>query len=378
MMQMSIKGEKLLKVLKDPKVIASTIIFVVLTLIVSAAINFETLTMLMPKHMLTVYAENGQISEIIKYVEDNSAKISMRQGIEHAIKLISESKNEEGIKYLDDLFYTNGNFTYISQSIVKNFNENGLALNSVDKLCWYCVDIKTDNEATEEAIAMLRMCDSDDIYTNSLQVIEYYYNKDLYIAASKANLFGKLNNKYTNDIRRLITLIEEIIKAQNELDDSDTDKELEKLNAELNEARNYNANNKYLTLSAYIVGERAPNEYEIAWVENKGYGKTLSDWRGILRTNKTTFTSKGEFYHLPVILSGTVDVKLKNELGGFTQKWNFYREANEDDLPKILANDKLIKENTDKIFQIQFRRSEITSKIFDNERLIQEYFYPKQ
>ena len=106
-----------------------------LILISLFVLNYDSIKMIAPKNRLTTYAANGQISEIVKYVKDYHLEIAKQENVELAIELILKSNDEEGIKYLNDLFYNNLSYDSINGHILTEFNKNGILLQNLEKLC---------------------------------------------------------------------------------------------------------------------------------------------------------------------------------------------------------------------------------------------------
>ncbi|MCA0388211.1 MAG: hypothetical protein LCH52_06920 [Bacteroidetes bacterium] len=71
-------------------------------------------------------------------------------------------------------------------------------------------------------------------------------------------------------------------------------------------------------LTGYIVGKNRNDSYEII-VPGQTY-------RALLYTSYTSYTTKGSFT-LPVQKTGTQNVTVKEEFGGFSQEWNTYSEV---------------------------------------------------
>lgn len=111
---------------------------------------------------------------------------------------------------------------------------------------------------------------------------------------------------------------------------------LDKLNKSKEELKNIEDKNnkqfpgynldKFQYLRAYVTAELDKNTYEIILSEyDENYNLVLSDKHAILKTTDTAFKQRG-WFELYVEFDKNIDVKLKEELGGFTQQIPVYNE----------------------------------------------------
>lgn len=245
---------------------------------------------------------------------------------------------------------------YKDNNIGTNDNIYKLDINTKDLVNCYILDtLKADDFK-----AFTKYKNNDETLKSFVDLSKEFINNNQYklvlnvptkINESEIKITDKIKPEYEN-INLLINTIKELEEAKNykktleenhknmpekkksiEISISDCkgsisskEKEISKLEKDINEIKPF-------TIEGFIIGEDGDtkthfgnaHEYEAAYIEGTPYGDFPSKDRFILNTYSTRFTSKGRF-SLEVICSGEKEVKLKEEYGNFTQKWNVYEE----------------------------------------------------
>lgn len=197
---------------------------------------------------------------------------------------------------------------------------------------------------------------------------------------------GKLEENYTetkNQLKKLEDSIQEAIAEREK-------QQLDKIDYE-SKASQFSP----FTIDGYIIQELGQEDtdlgkftvYEAAYtINNNYYVNYSSDNRFLLITFNTRYRSKGKF-SLEVIRGERQEVKLKEELGGFTNEWQVYiesvgkaREKYDSYQNKVEEAEKEIKRLTQKINEnnkekenIQERLKALESEILEQDVLCKQY-----
>ena len=220
--------------------------------------------------------------------------------------------------------------------------------------------------SSDEAVLMLQKHDSKAVYLEFIIIIKALYNNNkLEDAINYAKIFVALNTDYSKAMDALLGSLDAIVIGEKSINSVSNDSELTKLNSALKEAQDYLVKNKIIALRAYMIGATSANEYEIQYLD--------SSKRAVLRTNNAKFTTKGIFT-LNVINQGTIDIKLKDELGGFMQKWDCYIEVTTADIAKIQENEMYVREYTQKINILSTDKAKLEIKMKESKALVDRFF----
>lgn len=156
--------------------------------------------------------------------------------------------------------------------------------------------------------------------------------------SDKLNEIISLNNERNNLINEVKNLEDEYKNSESFISDknkkieslnkekSNMEKELQTLQTNLDKLKPFN-------ISGYIVGKTQDisdsigegEAYEVKYTVDIPYGNSDSVDRFILKTYSTQYTSKGNFT-LQVVYDGIQDVSIKEDFGGFNQKWVVYSQ----------------------------------------------------
>lgn len=245
---------------------------------------------------------------------------------------------------------------YKDNNIGTNDNIYKLDINTKDLVNSYILDILK----TDDFKAFIKYKNNDETLKSFVDLSKEFINNDkdellskipTKINESEIKITDNLKPQYEN-INLLINTMEELGKCKNDqkaLEDNhknpdyekkitmDSIKELkDKINIKKEKLPSFveklNKVNSFI-IEGYIIGENGETktnygngcEYEVAYMQNTPYGKIPRKERFILNTYSTKFTNKGRF-SLEVIYGGEREVRLKEEYGGFTQKWAIYDE----------------------------------------------------
>lgn len=283
---------------------------------------------------LTRYFDQGKVQKIVEFIEYAKDRNDKRELVEKAVDLIAQKNLKEGLKGLETIFYKESDQSYISSTIIKAMNKNGVQFESLDKACDYYVKDRNSGEVKDGMAEMIRRYDTS--------LVEKYFKEkmaDTNRSGSSEELFNyiesleKLGLNVSMDIKKLKEDLEQLKKLEDEIKNFQA--EADSIKQKLDVLKKQVPDGKVFTLHAYAVGKVSSNRYEIAFLEKDNFfGEIPSKNHALLDIKETELQPKNIF-DLHVIQTGTVDVELSKEEEGFNSRWNLYREVTDAELQKI-------------------------------------------
>lgn len=274
---------------------------------------------------LDLSAAAGNFKDIVAFIDDNRTIESRDDAVTFAIDKIVQYKNQEGINYLEDMFFNNTQNTSIPRlNIIKTFNKYKTNFSSsLNTYKFFCIP-NNDPQFTSELVDMIKRYEYKDVSSYFISEVKKDYLSDINKAILTFESFKKLELQNSADVDQLYSELKSLQTTINEMDN--LNKEIPGLEESLSKAKSNIPSIEPFNLYAYMVAQLNKNAYEIALPSWTSYGAIPSANHAILVTSETNFTSKG-WFNLRVIQFDEIPVQLKEELGNFTQDWKIYDEA---------------------------------------------------
>lgn len=344
---------------------------------------------------LEYYGNNKNSNKLIEYISKNYAKSNHIELVELAIDEIVKNNDNEGIKYLDDLFMNDAKESNeLKDYTVELFNENNIKFNDCTMLCKYYINNKDiDNNVKNQLSIMIEGYSNEEIdgafinilgdlynkndYSNFINVINIYNTENFGSNSVFSNLQNLLekkqnNQKSINDLdNQLKDINTKIDSCNKEIDDTkktidDINKKETDLQSTISTSQgDLNSKSNYKNIRFYVIAQNDDKSYEIALsTYNRYYGEYPSDDHSILITNDTAISSKG-WGNMDVYDKGMVDVKLKENYGGFTQQWHEYVQVSQSDKNSISSLQAQINDAKNKLQDDTKQVNDLSKKAVD-------------
>lgn len=292
------------------------------------------------REALMKYSSNGDYDKLINYINKNYDNSNNSELILLAINEIVNSKNNDDLIVLEELFYKDVS-DEIKLEITSAFNNKDKLFKSFEKLNDYFFENykrKENAKISTEVLKMLIKYKEDQLIKYNINAFEKKYNSNEFEEAHiRLVLLKELFPNKRNSIEALINKFEKLVEV--DIDIEEVKNQISELENKIDEIKSALINSDYFSLEAFVIAEMEPNFYEIAIAEKGYYTSIPSDNHAYLITSKTKFTSKGRFV-MNVVKMYEEDVKLKEQFGGFTQKWNVYYEITDEYIETMKSNKK--------------------------------------
>ncbi len=193
------------------------------------------------------------------------------------------------------------------------------------------------------------------------RLIKYDKSKSYNPDNSKLDSYRDKMNYYDN----IRTKFENVFDSERKIRE-----EIEELNSEIRKHKGFRLEGIIISVVDRVYGTET---YEISTYSSRNHA--------LLITTETKFTTKGRF-SIDVVKAGTREVRVKEEMGGFDQTWNVYREVKQEEIQEVNKKKRKIRELRNKLNeprnlpQVNYgeasRKHEYYSKLYNDERLRQD------
>lgn len=287
------------------------------------------------KETILKYSSDGDYDKLIEFVNKNYDDPDKSQLILLSINEIVNSNNNDDLLVLEELFYKDIS-DEIRLGIIRSFNNKNKLFKSMEKSNDYFFENYKDKEKMDHSIEVLKMInryDEEQLIKYNINTFEKKYNSNEFEDAhSRLVLIREVFPNKREAIDILISKYEKLVEL--DIDIENIKNEISDIEKKIDEKKFDLINSDYFPIDAFVVAEIKPNYYEIALTTVGYYSLVPSDKHAYLLTSKTKFSKNSRFI-MNVVKMYEEDVKLKEELGGFTQKWDVYFEITDEKKKKI-------------------------------------------
>jgi len=293
------------------------------------------------------YVLNGDYNTLKVYIDKHSTEESKSAVVKEIIGMIAKSKTASSIQFLEDLFFSEKRTSKLADNILVSMNTNNLKFANYERLCGRYLNSYISDEMIQQYGIMFRRYDEDTIYNFFFsKTKQEYENGNFDQVRSIVEAFKSLEINDPNGITRLPELLDEISNAENDI--SEKEEEIVKMQEKIQQTEKdleiqVNSNNNIITLEAFIAAQIGSGKYEILLPNGD---------RAIL----TTFINKYDRQGWTTLNAKKMydeEVVLKEEYGGFTQKWPVYMEVGTPDEDKVYELEEMIYDYKEELWKMQ-------------------------
>lgn len=293
------------------------------------------------KSDIDTWRSQGSASEIEEFVSSSLHDNHSDEIITHGIEALIEMKADSSLRRLGSEVGKDIPQSY-TKHLIHALNQRSILPGTSSALCHSLIrgqlvdnadlvnllERHADSSLDKCIVSAISHEIDKPIYENVRSYLDnvrsYNFNTNSLLSVSQNNL--RRIDKYSSKVAQYS---HEVSKLEKKI--TDTQKEIDNLKDVIDDL---------LVLRGYVVGliedTKFGKVYEIADIDK--YGNITND-HSYLITKEASFRSKGRFT-MRVNKSGKVDTKLRDEYGGFKQKWDVYIESSIDGRPSERLSDK--------------------------------------